>query len=67
MLLRSWSDDIGDLFKVYRQGGRYFIETITPAREPGAGKVSRRYVSKQEALDFDPDPAEELEYYSVFA
>lgn len=64
MLLRSWSDENGELFRVSRQGSRYFIEIITPALEPGAGKVSRRYTGKEEALGFDPDPAGELEYYS---
>lgn len=65
MLLRAWSDNNGDLFRVKRQGSRYFVESITPAFEPGSGEVSRKYVSKNEANDFDPDPAGQLEYYTV--
>jgi hypothetical protein len=65
MLLRAWADSNGDLFRVERQGSRYFIESITPALEPRAGKVSRRYVTKSEANEFDPDPVGELDYHTM--
>lgn len=65
MLLRSWADSNGDLFRVERIGNRYFIESITPALEPQAGRVLRKYVSKREANEFDPDPTGQLEYYTV--
>ena len=60
-IITRWQDENGDLYRTGRSGAKYFIETITPAWEPRAGKVSRRYVSKAEANDFDPDPLGELE------
>jgi len=61
--IEVWSDENGDLFRVgQEEGGRYFIEIIAPAFSPRAGEVSRRYVSKTEAEEFDPDPLGELDW-----
>ena len=61
-ILYRWYDKNGDLFRVGRGGSHYFIERIEPAFTPRAGEVSRQYVSKAEALAFDPDPMDELNF-----
>lgn len=60
--LRRWSDENGGLFWVGRCGSRYFIESVAPAFTPNAGEKTRRYVSKADAMSFNPDPiGDELE------
>lgn len=62
-ITQVWSDENGDLFRTgISRNGRAFIESITPAWEPGAGSVNREYVSQSEVDDFDPDPLGELNY-----
>lgn len=66
IVLRSWRDDIGNIYRMGRRGSHYFIELIVPAYERAAGTISRTYVSKARALEFDPaewDDVDFLEYY----
>lgn len=63
--LRKWEDENGELFSVGRKGSRYYIQSITPAWEPGAGDIHRTFVSKDAARNFDPDPLGELYYDEI--
>jgi len=60
-ITRRWSDENGDLFRTGRNGSHFFTEEIEAAFTPRAGFVTRTYVSKAEAENFDPDPYGELE------
>lgn len=65
-ILRAWSDEHGDVYRVGRKGAHYFIEDIAPAFTPHAGEVTRQYVSKAEAEEFDPEQTyTDLEYWSA--
>ncbi len=62
-ILYTWGDVHGDLFRVGRKASRYYIEQTGEAFTPNAGEIMRIYVTKQEAMNFDPDPNGELEYW----
>ena len=62
VILERWSDENGDLFRVGRIRGKYYIETIDEAWASQTGTVHRKFVTGMKALGFDPDPMGELEY-----
>lgn len=50
VIIDRCGDDDGDLLRLGRVGSKYFIERITPAFEPDAGRVTRTFQkTKREA------------------
>ena len=55
IIYRKFYNKDGDLYRVGRtKKNGYFIETIQPAFNPRAGKTSRHFVTKSEAMNFEP-------------
>jgi len=61
--IAEWYDGNGKVYATGRRSNRYFIERVALAYTPRAGEVTREYVSKQEAENFDPDPSGEVLTY----
>lgn len=64
-ITQTWSDENGILHRTGKKGKKFFIDSISPAFEPDAGKIFRTWVTEKEYQNYDPDPIGELIYQKI--